>query len=224
MNIPVTNFPKLLCPFVREGKPHLVTPRMTEWMEWVFVDGVKAVDKVDGTNICVHILNGEIVAVDNRTNRKESLLKVTNGGWEAMCLDGIADAVNRGWLKDPASLLLPMQILRGERGPSTDLVSVYGELIGPRVNGNRHGLSRHMFVPFRYLLETCHWKSWSGNNHPKTFESIREWFRDLPSLFNQRMKLPDVQAEGLVFHHPDGRMAKLRRDMFDWFYDTEATP
>jgi hypothetical protein len=26
-----------------------------------------------------------------------------------------------------------------------------------------------------------------------------------------------VLAEGLVFCHPDGRMAKLRRDMFDWY-------
>jgi hypothetical protein len=24
-------------------------------------------------------------------------------------------------------------------------------------------------------------------------------------------------VEGIVFTHPDGRMAKLRRDMFDWF-------
>ena len=32
------------------------------------------------------------------------------------------------------------------------------------------------------------------------------------------MKLEDIKAEGLVFYHPDGkRMAKLRRDMFDWY-------
>ena len=24
-------------------------------------------------------------------------------------------------------------------------------------------------------------------------------------------------VEGIVFTHPDGRMAKLRRNMFDWF-------
>ena len=24
-------------------------------------------------------------------------------------------------------------------------------------------------------------------------------------------------VEGIVFTHPDGRMAKLRRDMFDWY-------
>ena len=24
-------------------------------------------------------------------------------------------------------------------------------------------------------------------------------------------------VEGVIFTHPDGRMAKLRRDMFEWF-------
>jgi len=27
----------------------------------------------------------------------------------------------------------------------------------------------------------------------------------------------DSFVEGIVFTHPDGRMAKLRCDMFDWF-------
>ena len=55
------------------------------------------------------------------------------------------------------------------------------------------------------------------NKYPKDYDSISTWFRQLPSLFNKRLALPEIQAEGLVFHHPDGRMAKLRRDMFDWF-------
>jgi len=42
-------------------------------------------------------------------------------------------------------------------------------------------------------------------------------------LYNLRIhgRTPDGDkprfVEGIVFTHPDGRMAKLRGDMFDWF-------
>ena len=53
----------------------------------------------------------------------------------------------------------------------------------------------------------------------KDFPKLHSPFirKELPSLFNQRLKLPEIQAEGLVFYHPDGRMAKLRLDMFDFY-------
>ena len=73
-------------------------------------------------------------------------------------------------------------------------------------------------MPFSYLARKCHWRSWIKNQYPKDFESLANWFKDLPSLFNQVQHLEDIKAEGLVFYHPDGRrQAKLRRDMFDWF-------
>ena len=36
---------------------------------------------------------------------------------------------------------------------------------------------------------------------PRTFDGLREWLADAP-------------IEGLVFHHPDGRMAKLKKRDF----------
>ena len=66
-----TNFPKIECPFVRkdiDGR-YLVTPEITPGYEWVFEDkSVMAVDKIDGTNICVEIRNGKIYRVFNRNN------------------------------------------------------------------------------------------------------------------------------------------------------------
>lgn len=209
MNPPIIDFPKLRSPFVRAGNPYLVTPTTDPDLEWVFnTPGVKAVDKLDGTNVCVHIHNQRIVAADNRKTRKfDGHVQTRGDAWNGMLLEGLSHAIQRKWLSP---------------NTNTNTSAIYGELIGPKINGNRHQLTHHLFVPFDYLAKSCHWKSFVQNTHPKTFEAISEWFKDhLPSLFNQRMKLPPIPAEGVVFHHPDGRMAKLRRDMFEWYHKTQ---
>ncbi len=63
------------------------------------------------------------------------------------------------------------------------------ELLGPKVNGNPerlagHVLVRHMAAP-RFHPEP-----------PRSFGGLRAW-------------LDGMDIEGLVFHHPDGRMAKI---------------
>ena len=56
-------------------------------------------------------------------------------------------------------------------------------------------------------------------------ETDKEWFKNLHSLFSMRMGKKDILTEGLVFYHPDGRICKLRRDMFIEFWDgTWDTP
>ena len=195
------NFPKLHSPFLRKtiNDKYIVTPEIDPDYNWVLNDtGVMAVDKLDGTNIGVRIENGNISRIFNRTTEK-FILNINQTTWEGACMEGLAKAVQRGWLKG-----------------WTD-GDYYGELIGEIINNNRHQLSGHLFVPFNYLLANCFWKSWVQNTYPKDYQTISEWFKEIPSLFNQRLKLPDIKAEGLVFYHPDGRMAKLRRDMFDWY-------
>lgn len=200
----VADFPKLKSPFVRgsnEACHWVVTPQIEEGYEWVFNDaGVRAVDKLDGTNTCVLVKDGELLAVDNRTTR------VFNGG-----------PINSSLGKGGSRFI--MGVLRAiERGYLGKTGRFYGELIGPGINGNRHQETDFLFVPFDRLLENCHWHSWIGNKYPKTYNSISDWFRELPSLFSQKHG-KEIMAEGLVFHHPDGRMAKLRRDMFDWYHE-----
>jgi len=126
------------------------------------------------------------------------LLNINASKKECAVLEGINNAISRGWLKD-----LP----DGDH---------YGELIGEIFNGNQHKVIGHLFVPFAYLKKHCFWKSWSQRRYPRNYNSISRWFEELPSLFNQRMKLDDIRAEGLVFYRKNGTMAKLRRDMFDW--------
>ena len=200
----IKDFPKLQTPFVREmvGDDYLLTSKIDPDYEWVFQDaGVKAVDKIDGTNVCLRIKNGKIARIFNRKNEKFIFPpSVIQSRWDGACMDGIAKAIQKGWLSGL------------EDG------DYYGELVGELFNGNPHKITGNLFVPFDYLARKSHWRSWIKNQYPKDFESISNWFKDLPSLFNQNLGLEEAKAEGLVFYHPDGkRMAKLRRDMFDWY-------
>lgn len=68
------------------------------------------------------------------------------------------------------------------------------ELVGPKINGNKEKLDAHQLylhgnpIPLTYVPEL-------------TFEAIRDF-------------LEKTEIEGIVFHHDDGRMAKIRRSDF----------
>ena len=67
------------------------------------------------------------------------------------------------------------------------------ELCGPKVQNNPECFIEHVLVP--------HGKEVIKDN-PRTFETIKEY-------------LKDKKIEGIVWHHPDGRMVKIkRRDFF----------
>ncbi len=67
------------------------------------------------------------------------------------------------------------------------------ELCGPKVQGNPEGFDRHVMVAHS-LAETY-------PDCPRDFDGLSVWLSDLPH-------------EGVVFHHPDGRMAKIKRRDF----------
>lgn len=64
------------------------------------------------------------------------------------------------------------------------------ELLGPKIQGNPEGEDGH------FLLKHSEAETFEGV--PRTFEGLREW-------------LADRDIEGLVFYHPDGRMAKIKK-------------
>ena len=195
------NFPKIKSPFIRKEIKgnYIVTPEIEEGYEWVFSEpGVMAVTKLDGTNIGIRIEKGNITRIFNRENEK-FIMNVNQTKWEGACMEGLAKCIQKGWLKG---------LEDGDH---------YGELIGEIFNSNSHKIVGHLFVPFDYLKKSCFWKSWIQNKYPKDFDSISEWFKELPDLFNQRLNLENIKAEGLVFYRKNGERAKLRRDMFDWY-------
>lgn len=205
--IPIIDFPKLKSPFVREMRKgrYVVTPDIEEGYDWVFKDpSVRAVDKLHGSNVCVHIRDGVVVAIDNRKTRVldvPSLYANMHKG-KARMLAAVINSFEKGWM------------------PSED-GSIFGEFVAPEINGNLHHVDRPYFVPFDYLYEKCHWHSWVRGDYPKTMATISEWFKGLESLFTKTRMKKEGFAEGLVFTHPDGRRAKLRRSMFEWYTGNE---
>lgn len=65
------------------------------------------------------------------------------------------------------------------------------ELCGPRINANPEGFPDHVLVSHGAVAFDA----------PRDFDGLRAW------LSNHR-------HEGIVWHHPDGRMAKLKRRDF----------
>jgi hypothetical protein len=68
------------------------------------------------------------------------------------------------------------------------------ELVGPKINGNPHRMSIHHLVEHRSLR--------IPTKVPVTFGELGEW-------------LSSFDGEGIVWHHIDGRMAKIKRRDFD---------
>jgi len=66
------------------------------------------------------------------------------------------------------------------------------ELCGPKINKNPEKFNRHLLIPH-------------GHEHyfdvPFTFDGIKEW-------------LKDKDIEGIVWHHQDGRMVKIKKRDF----------
>jgi hypothetical protein len=77
------------------------------------------------------------------------------------------------------------------------------ELVGPKVQGNPYNLDHHMLWKHGTFPIGC--GVGLGSDVPRTFDGLKTF-------------LEDRVIEGIVWHHPDGRMVKIkRRDFgFEW--------
>ena len=65
------------------------------------------------------------------------------------------------------------------------------ELVGPKIQGNPEGFETHMLVPHgKDVIDA-----------PRSFDALKEW-------------LATQDIEGVVWHHPDGRMVKIKAKDF----------
>lgn len=192
----IKDMSKLESPFVRKmvGKDYLVTDEITEGYDWVFEDdSVMAIEKLHGTNVSILIQDGIITGIWNRTER----IPFFNKG-KAHIVQGILESYKKGYME-----FLP----DGQH---------FGELIGEKINGNPYKIRGNLWIPFEsYGQKHLRYKSWG--KYPKDFNTISEWFKELMPLFALRKGDKGGFVEGIVFTHPDGRMAKLRKDMFSWY-------
>jgi len=159
---------------------------------WVIAGEGLPTEKLDGTNIRLTIRSGHLVRVEKRRNPSAKQKH-----------QGIID----GWYAD-ADEFSPEDrwIIEAARG--TD-VSDWpdgehpSEALGPNIQGNPLGLEKHLCLPFNMRAPVF-------GEVPRTYSGLQAWLENAQSLYS-----PGHLAEGIVFHHPDGRRAKIkRRDFF----------
>jgi len=227
MNQILSDFSKLQCPFIRQtfevNKDHfrkygphyqmrgpevyLVVNIINPGFEWVFEDeNTFAVEKLDGTNVKVLTKNKNIVAIQNRKNVVDPLKM---SGAHIYIMEGIYRAIQLGFLQPD-----------GEQA---------GEVIGTKFQGNPYKIDGHIWYSFQTAIERLKYNSFE--KYDKSFENWSSWFKEglLSRFYSKKAakegKADSIFAEGVVFYNLKRKnlkqtwRAKLRRDMFDWYYD-----
>ncbi|MFC1585737.1 hypothetical protein ACFL5V_09340 [Fibrobacterota bacterium] len=218
----LSDFPKIECPFIRkvfkvnkqqwqkygralqlrEPEVYLAVDEVNPGFEWVFEDeDTFCTEKLNGSNCKLATENGRLTAFQNRKNVIDPL-QIIKG--KSFLIEGVFQAVGKGYVA-----------MDGEQA---------GEVIGPKLQGNPYKLDNHLWYPFTKAVDHLRYKSF--HDHERNFDNWSSWFKDyLFSLFYSKVhKGEKAMAEGVVFYNLKRRaegkkyMAKLRRDMFAWYY------
>jgi hypothetical protein len=183
-----------------------VLPEVTPGCEWVLAGEGTPTRKYDGT--CVLVRDGamfarrevkpgktppvdfELVETDPNTGKSVGWVPVTDAPewkrhWEAWDLHAT----------HPLTIARTQEQIEAGVYPPADTY----ELVGPKVNGNPEAVPSHRLVPHGYLAAS-EWDEF--RDAPRDFDGLGEW-------------LTSRSYEGIVWHHPDGRMAKLKRRDFE---------
>lgn len=172
--------------FVRDGKGRefKATPQVAPGCEWVTAGEGIATRKWDGS--CCLVLGGELFKrIDWDAAKGEP-----PASWFHHDLNP-AQRSGHGWMPvgDDPNDTWHREAWKTQKGLLED--GTY-ELCGPKINKNREAMSSHVLMRHGdELVENC----------PRDFEGLREFLRTFPH-------------EGIVWHHPDDRMAKIKRRDF----------
>jgi hypothetical protein len=147
---------------------------------WVFAGEGLATRKLDGSSCLVR--GGALFK-----RRELSGKQAESEGFELVTHDETTGK-RVGWMPvgDSAEDAWHREALAHAEKPLAD--GTY-ELLGPKVQGNLERLTGHELWP--------HSEATRFADVPLEFEALREW-------------LTGRDIEGLVWHHPDGRMAKIK--------------
>lgn len=166
----------------------LIYDEIVEGTEWVQAGEGVATEKYDGTACLIH---------EGRLYRRHKLRqgRTVPTGWLHWSFDP-ATVSGHGWL--PVSPDRP----EDEWHREADLAGLPDwtyELVGPKIQGNPYELECH--VLYRHGDHIIH-------DIPRDFNGLRGFLEVSPG------EDPTEAIEGLVWHHPDGRMAKIKRKDF----------
>ncbi len=157
--------------------------------EWVVNGEGIPTRKYDGTS-CLY-KNKQLYKRYDRKKVNGEYKPAPEGWFEAQSPDEITDHWP-GWV-----LIGPTDYYHKEGLQNTTIeMLVEGqtyELVGPKINGNPDGFEKHILVP--------HGKDILIDLPGRSYDEIRDY-------------LSKKEIEGIVFHHPDGRMSKIKRSDF----------
>jgi len=179
---------KMPCVFVRTfngPRDATITREVTPSAQWVIDGEGQAFIKRDGTACAV--IGG---VLHKRYDAKRG--KAPPAGAIPCCEPDEITGHHPHWVpvdaNNPADKWHALAMTSFLRGGLTLGDATY-ELCGPHFNGNPEGYVGDFFV--RHDSEPL-------DDVPRDFDGLRDFIERLPH-------------EGIVFHHPDGRMAKIRR-------------
>jgi hypothetical protein len=168
-----------------DGDRRYVLPKVTQGCEWVFDGEGVATRKYDGT--CVLLDDGG----EWWARREVKAGKAEPPGFIVAQHD---DETGKtiGW--EPL-MLSPFARFHAEALSERVDVPAPGtyELIGPKVNGNPEAMPHHMVI--------LHAGAQVLDDAPRSFGELAAWLHAQP-------------YEGVVWHHADGRMAKIKKRDF----------
>lgn len=189
--------------FVRDYEgSRLVLDQVVAGSEWVLAGEGRATLKVDGT--CCKVESGVLFKRHDRKLTKAASRRRRKGqsgpwrpedftpapeGWEPCEPEpNVHTGHWPGWLRVGEG---PEDQWHREAFEGLTLEDGTYELVGPKVQGNPHGLDSHELWRHGEVLDEV----------PRDFDGLKEWFRE-------------HRVEGVVWHHPDGRMVKVKRKDF----------
>jgi hypothetical protein len=176
-----------------------VMNRPRKGCEWVFAGEGNATEKLDGTNVRLTIRAGRVVRVEKRRNPTK--LQKQQGVIDGWYVEADESSPEDRWI---------FEAVRGTDVESLPDGEHSAEALGPSIQGNPLGLAKNVCVAFNLEVPTY-------DDVPRNYDALRAALRELDSRY-----APGHRAEGIVFHHPDGRRAKIKRKDFG-FEDKKRT-
>lgn len=158
---------------------------------WVFEGEGTPTEKLDGTNVRLTIRSGQLVRLEKRRNPSKPQKK--QGIVDGWYVDASEDAAEDKWIFEAARATDVSGWPDGEHSC---------EALGPRIQGNPLELPALVCVPFNREAPVY-------QDVPRDYGGLLEFLASLESRYS-----PGHLAEGIVFHHPDGRRAKIKRKDF----------
>jgi hypothetical protein len=154
---------------------------------WVLGGEGTPTEKLDGTNVRLTVRAGRVVRVEKRRNPNK--VQKQQGIVDGWYVDADEYGREDRWI---------FEAVRGTDVSGWPDGEHPCEALGPNIQGNPLGLEANVCVPFNTSAPVL-------AGVPRSYDGLREFLLSADSLFS-----PGHRAEGIVFHHPDGRRAKIK--------------